>query len=353
MYNTFKLVYELTLRSSWKTTYVGLSQLGDIPDNGSLQSHITDHQTLDLLIRPFSPYSAPTPHTKSSFETKTSAINVPPSARGRYDIKQIRDDTLWLSEETGINEIDALRITVLECQTRPAQRVLLENSHVVANLQSSVGIDGLTGSLRSSILSRPLASEQDVSNPFDSSEARRQRLLLIYLSERRYILKASEYVVFAALFESSLHPEPTPSSNSKGKAPDRPWLQAEADLRSRSKPKAGWVEEVGSTVSTHWNLDGYVGDRNENFIVWAVDALESRMKNLENGSGWFREEGPLENIETAWVRNQVLEIIHIMQTILTLLDSSANLIRTDALIAWFRFVNRHSFFQGFDLVSTR
>ena len=352
MYNTFNLVYELTLRSSWKTTYAGLSQLGDITNNGSLKKHVTDHQTLDLLTRPFSPYSPPTSQTKSSFETKTSIINAPPSVEGRYDIKQIQDDTLWLSKETHINEIDALRIAVLEWQTRPAERLLQESPHEAADLQNSVAMNGLAGSLRSSVLSRPLASEEDPSNPFDSSQARRQRLLLTYLSERRYIIKTSEYVLFAALFENSLYKESTPSSNSKGKAPNRPWLDAESGSSSRSKGKAGWVEDVGNRVSAPWNLDGHVEDSTKNFIIFAVDALESRIENLENGSGWFHEEGSPENIETAWLGNQILEIIHIMETILTLVDSSSNLTRTDALIAWFRFAIKYRFFQGFDLVCT-
>lgn len=342
MYNTSNLVDELMLHSSWKTTYVGLSQLGDIPDNGSLKRHVTDHQTLDLLTRPFSPYSAPTPNTKSSFETKTAAINVPSSAQGRYDIKQIQEDTLWLSKQTYINEIDALRIAVLEWQTRPAQRLLRESRHEAAKLESSVGINGLAGSLRSSILSRPLALEQDASNAFDTLEARRQRLLLVYLSERRYILKTSEYVALAALFEISLHTKSTLKSNSKGKAP-------ESGPRARSEGKMGWVEEVGNKVSTYWNLNGRVKDSYKNFIVCAVDALESRIKNLQDGSGWSLDEGS-ENMEIAWVRNQILETIHIMQTILTILNSSTKLTRTDSLLAWFRFVDRCRFFQGFNLV---
>ncbi|MCJ1462634.1 hypothetical protein MMC07_001236 [Pseudocyphellaria aurata] len=333
---------------SWKTTYVGLSQLDHFPENGPLKRHLTDHQTLSLLTEPFSPFSLPTPRTKSSFETKTSAIHVPPSAQGRYDIKQIQDDALWLSKETHISETDALRITVLEWQSRPAQRLLRESSHEVANLQSSVGISGFAGSLRSSILSPTLASEQDASKAFVSSDARRQRLLLTYLSERRYILKTSEYVVFAAMFQTSLHAEPSPGSNRKGKAPDRPRLQAKLDP-SRSQGKAEWVAEVGNKILTHWNLDGQMEHTDKNFIVCAVDALEARIKDLEKGSGWFREAGSPEEIETAWVRNQILETVHIMQTTLTVLDSCTKLTRTDALIAWFRFVHKYGFFEGFDL----
>ena len=117
--------------------------------------------------------------------------------------------------------------------------------------------------------------------------------------------------------------------------------------------KAGWVEEVGNRVSKHWNLDGHVEGSNKNFVVSAVDALEARIKNLEDGSGWFKEEGSPENIEAAWGTNQILEMIHIMQTILTLLDSATKLTRTDALMAWFRFVHKCTFFQSFELVCTR
>lgn len=272
---------------------------------------------------------------------------------GRYDIKQIQDDSLWLSKETNINEIDALRIVVLEWQSRPAQRLLRESPHETADLQSPAGINGLAESPPSLVPLQPPELEQDASNAVDYSDARRQRILLIYLSERRYILKTSEYVVFAALFEASLYSEYTHISNSKGKAPDRPWLQPEPGLGSISKANHGWIEEVGNKVLKHWNLDGHVEDSKKNFIVWAVDALEARIKNLETGSGWFREDGPSEDIETAWAKNQILEIIHIMQTILTLLHSSAKLTRTDALIAWFRFVHKYKFFQGFDLVSTQ
>lgn len=331
---------------------MGLSQSDRILENDSLRTHLTDHQTLDLLSEPFVPFGLPSSRTKSSFETKTSAINVPPSAQGRYDIKQIQDDALWLSKETNISETDALRVTVLEWQTRPAQRLLRESSHEAANLKSSVGRSGLAGSLRSSILSPTLASEPDASNAFVSSEARRQRLLLTYLSERRYILKTSEYVVFAALFETLLHAEPNPSSNSKGKAPDRPWLQAESGPSS-PQGEAEWVAEVGNRILTHWNLDGHMESRHKNFIVCAVDVLETRTKDLEQGSGWFREEGSPEDIETAWARNQILEIIHIMQTILTVLVSSTKPTRTDALIAWFKFVDKYRFFEGFGLVCTR
>lgn len=326
----------LTTLSSWKTAYIGLSQLGDIPENGALKRHLTDYQTVDLLSRPFFPFSSPTSQTKSSFETKTSAINVSPSAQERYDIKEIQEDTLWLSKEAKISEIDALRIAVLEWQTRPTQRLLRDSSYDESHdLRSTVEIGGISASLRGSVFFRPLLLKQDTVNAFDSPEERRQRLSYIYLSERRYILKASEHVVSSALFDTSPTAE-SDSPTSEGTKLRRP----------------GWVGEIGAQLLTAWNLQGVVQGSGGNFIIDAVNAIQSRIDTLAGVSGWFQEQEGQEQFEIAWGRNQILEIIHIMQVTLTLLDSSTQLTRTDALLAWFRFVSKHGFFEDFELVCT-
>ena len=125
---------------SWKTTYVALSQLNPEADNTSLRRHLTDPQTIYLLARSTSPYSAPTLQTKSTFDTKTSSVHVPPSGNPRYDIGQIKEDTLWLSKETKIDEVSALRIAVLEWQTRPAVQLLRGNLvDEIAPLANGIG----------------------------------------------------------------------------------------------------------------------------------------------------------------------------------------------------------------------
>lgn len=297
---------------------------------------MTDYQTVDLLTRPFSPFSEPTTQTKSSFETKTSAINVSPSAHGRYDIKEIQEDTLRLSKEAKISETEALRIVVLEWQTRPSQRMLRDNPYNESHdLRSTVGNGGTTASLRGSVLSRPPGLKQDTANAFDSPEDRRERLSYIYLSERRYILKACEHLIFNALFEASLDAESDPTT-SAGKKPYQP----------------GWVREIGNQILTVWNLHDVAQGSGKSFIIDAVNALQSRLDNLARGSAWFQEQEPQEHIEVAWGRNQVLETIHIMQIMLTLLNSSTHLARIDALLSWFRFASKYGFFENFELVGT-
>ena len=287
---------------------------------------------MDLLTRPFTPFSIATSQTKSSFETKPSAFNIPPSVHGRYDIKEIQEDTLWLSKEAKISEIEALRIAVLEWQTRPAQRLLQDSpSDESRDLRSTVGISGSAASLRGSILSRPPGLMQDKANAFDSPEERRQRLSNIYLSERRYILKTSEYLIFNAWYEEQSDPAAAPGMEPR---------------------KLGWVREIGNRIILAWNVYGLVQESANNFVFESVNAIESRIDNLARGSGWSQEQEPQEHIEVAWGRNQILEMIHIMQTMLTLLNSSNMLTSTDALLAWFRFVNKYGFFENFQLVST-
>lgn len=224
---------------------------------------------------------------------------------------------------------------MLEWQTGPAERLLLDTPYDdAADYRKTVSVNRLAASFRRSTQTRPLSSDQDASNTFDSTEARRDRLLSIYLSERRYILKTSEHLLSIAVFENAQPgklPEPSPGSKSKGKSPERPG-------------RSDWVEEVGNDICATWNVDGLMEDSGENFIVAAVNALQFRVDSMERGSGWFEQE-PRETIEAAWERNQSLEMIHIMQAMLTLLNSSTNVTRCDSLATWFRFIAKYNFLQ--------
>ena len=320
---------------SWKNTFVALSQLGGERDNGILKRHLTDPQTIAILARAFSPYSAPTSQTKSSFETKTSAINVTPSPHAHYDIKQIKDDTLWLSNETNIDEVAALRITLLEWQTRSAVQLLRGSpGDQATNLTGARGINQLQASVfdpGSSLLAKSSYLE-DNEPSFDDNKARYQRLLETYLSERRYILKTSEYVTFAALCNGI-------------DVPDKATTQA--------KRKPDWLDEVGSSVLSSWSVEEGSKTRNKSLIIGAVESLRARFEALGEGSGWLANEGVQENIELAWGRNQLVETIHILQILLNVLEFSPILLKAHAVLAWFRLMSECGFFEVLQLVSIR
>ncbi|CAD6584132.1 MAG: hypothetical protein ASARMPREDX12_001537 [Alectoria sarmentosa] len=316
---------------SWKTTYVALSQLNGGADNGSLRQHLTDPQTIHLLAHSFLPYSAPTPQTKSTFDTKTSSIHVPSSGNPRYDIGQIKEDTLWLSKETKIDEVSALRIAVLEWQTRPAVQ-LLRGSLVdeIAPLANGIGGSHLQASFSgatSSVFSKSSGLGTNAPAPFNNAGPRRRRLLETYLSERRYILKISEYVTFAA------------SCKALNRSPNIATNQA-----------SNWMEEVGTEVISTWKGDEPTQSKSKNFIAEAVDALRSRMESLMRGSGWPSDESQQEDIELAWARNQILEMIHVMQILLIRLDLSLTKPMTpDLILPWYRLMNECGFFNSLQL----
>ena len=264
---------------------------------------------------------------------------------GQYDVKQIREDALWLSKETSIDEISALRIVVLEWQTRPAAQLLRGFSdEETSTMQDVVGGTSLQASLlapKSSFAAGSGTLQERSINRFNDADPRHLRLLEIYLSERRYILKVSEYLVYHALHADAPEDE----------------ARSENGTYGHSAEGSGWVAEVGSSILASWNLrespkgKEVTKGSGKHFLIDAVSALQSRLDSLEKGSGWYRDEGIREEVEEAWSTNQILEMAHIMQIMIDLLGGTSPSIRSDTVLAWFRFVSRYGFMDQFELVS--
>ena len=315
--------------SSWKTVYTALSQLDNPLGNSQLRYHLATSETFDILSEPFAPFPTPSGQTKSSFETKTSAINVPPLPHGRYDIKQIQEDTRWLSKETNIDELSALRIVVLEWQSRPVFNLLKgDATEKGAKFKQTLGWNSLQ--FPSSQLQFGSTSS-DISNENPSGEVgnRKARLLNIYLSERRYIIKTCEHLLFAALCRI-------------------------VPITENQKPKGQetWIETLGNRIVLAWDVGDKSKSSRKDFFVVAVEALQSRLQGLETGSGWLNDESSQEEIDMTWAKHQLLEIIDILQIMLKLLEPKQDLTRSDAFLAWFRLMGSCSFFENFEPVSS-
>ena len=247
---------------------------------------------------------------------------------------------MWLSKETAIDEISSLRIVVVEWQMRAANQLLQGYSEVEAATQQGVPMGrGLGSSFLGSASSTMTAVQSLKSSDdgtFDSARSRRLRLLDLYLSERRYVLKTCEYIIFSVLCKSALNDEGS---------------YDEAEHESLNTPI--WVEQVGNKILTSWNLQGVMKASNKNFIVDAIEAIVSRVGGLERGSEWLKDEGSHEELEVAWSRNQILETVHIMQIILVVIESSPKLMRSDTITSWFRLMSRYSYFEQFLPVSQK
>ena len=307
----------------------------NISPDGSLERHLTDAYTVELLKKCFLPYPQPGPQTKSSFETKTSAINVTPSAQGRCDIKQIQDDALWLSNEANIDEVSALRITILEWQNRPAAQ-LLQWSSVETKSGAGSSIYGLRSQAglaqsRSTLFSNSTTPSTPNAAAPASEVGRRLRLFETYLSERHFVIKVCRHVVFTALYETR-DGEIAGSQKSNELLPN-------------------WISEVGQEILTSWDIQGVFDVTGHNIFVSSTDALRSRLDALQQGSQWFKDQEAQEFVEAAWGDSQTLELLSIMELMVVLLTSCKKLPRSDALVAWFMLMEDHRFFDSFEPVS--
>lgn len=257
-----------------------------------------------------------------------------PSVHGEYEINEIKDDALWLSKETGIDELAALRIVIQEWQGRPAARLLVGFSEEeTVGLQDVARVNGFGRSflgLQSAFM--PTASGD--SDEFTLAINQRRRLIEIYLSERRYILKVCQWLVHACFQARAL----ATTSRAKG------------TVTSNPQERSNWVVEVGESILNTENTTGGAAITRDDRMLECIDALQARVEDLQLGSGLFKSEGGREDVEEAWFNNYVLESTHIMGLLFLIIDSSSEITVSRVALAWFRFANRHGFFEQFDAV---
>ncbi|KAL8725135.1 MAG: hypothetical protein Q9166_007539 [cf. Caloplaca sp. 2 TL-2023] len=316
---------------SWKTTCIGLEQLEGAPADESLERHLTDTQTVELLKSTLLPHPPSTGQTKSTFETKTSAINVVPSSQGRYDIKQLQDDTLWLSAKASLDEVAALRIVILEWQTRPAfqlqQSSLADGAPAVGGSFSGSRFQPALSNSRSTDALWSTTNGVLSADSLNSEDSRRKRLFSIYLDERRYRFKACRYLLSTASLQSD-----------------------DGATRSSRHPASmpHWVEEVGSEILKSWDIHGDSQLLGKNVIISGIEVLRSRIRSLEEGCGWFPNDDLQEPIEAAWCESQILEMLAVLDIMLVILVIFDRLSRADVVLSWFRLMNDYGFFEVFE-----
>lgn len=288
---------------------------------------------LQLLGRPYNPYSyTPNTPTKSTFETKTAAINVTPTTKRDYEITEIKEDALWLSKEAEIDELSALRLVVLEYQTRSAAQLQSDFSDEERIfLQEAAG----NGSVElSSTLPRTklaVAVSDELTADLDSKDIRRVRALRLYLSERRYLIKCTGLFLQTALDQQN-----------------DPAEEAEQDHGGEST--ALWARHVGADLLVSL---GKAGRTMHDCLTDSIRSLRDKFKGLDKGSGWLKEEGGREDLEIDWLCNILVEAIHTMEIIIRILDKQNHIPSSDAVLDWFRFASTYGFFDQFEHVCGR
>jgi nuclear pore complex protein Nup188 len=285
---------------------------------------------LQLLGRPHNPYSyTPNTPTKSTFETKTAAINVTPTTKKDYEITEIKEDSLWLSKEAEIDEISALRLVVLEYQTRSAAQLqsdFSDEERIFLQEAAGNGSVELSSTLPRTKLAGPDSDERAVD--FDSKDIRRVRALRLYLSERRYLLKCAGLFLQAALDQQN-----------------NPVEETERDQGGESN--VSWIRHVGADFLV--SLEKASRSMHD-CLIDSIRSLRDKFKGLDKGSGWLKQEGSREDLEIDWLCNIVVEAVNTMEIIFRILDKQNCIPSSEAVLDWFRFVSTYGFFDQFEHV---
>ena len=302
----------------WKTVYYAITdEAFDHSDPElPLRSFLANNEVKSLLSAPLDVFLPPSAQTKSSFEQKTSAINVTPSANSRYDLKQIKEDALWLSEAVSVDQVSALRVAVVECQDRAAARLLSPfTEDELAGIREAAGNTKYSTTLPLSILSQP-ADPEDVKKEFESENARRKRLLDTYLVERSSFLAAFNIVIQAArLFQAR-----------------------ENEISSESLKEPTWLEALGLELVKDFGKSNV-------FLSHSVEVIQKTIEDFEKGCGGFTDNATKEEIDIPWGRGLLAQVVHTAESIFDLVVSNPEATSSKNLLDWFRLVTNHKYFS--------
>ena len=308
-----------------------MSHLNPNDENESIKKFLSDPQTLALLFQPIAPFSSPSNQSKSSFDTKTSPINVAQKEHSQYDIDEIKEDTLWLSKTVQIDELAALRIVVLEWQTKSAAQLLQSRSLKPVPDPGQTLNQSITG--HGSVLAKSQSQGQGAPK-FSTELVRKSRLLDLFLQERRYLLKCAEFILSFALHDT-----------------------AEREAGGAESLAAGetqWLTDIGLDLLGQWSQEATVSSKKprqgKGFLIEATTAIQTRITKLGEGSGWAVSETIQTDIEILWGTNQAIEIVHVMQIMQDLLQSTTTITNADIIVPWFRLMSEVAFLEGFQLV---
>lgn len=239
---------------SWKSIFARLTS--PIPPSPattfSLTAFLTSPTSIDSLASCHTPFPPSSPASKADFEKRTAPINFTaadqPVASGPGNelpgIAELKDAALELSKSLDIDEVGALRIVVLEYQSRPGA------SLISADASSGEGAQGsfvTENTLRASEL---VSGEEKKENVFLSRVS-------VYMSERRYIIKTAAFLVRAAICADRK---------------DNIWREVGRRFAVEGiVEKGGLAGKVVDAIGQRWN-EGRKGG--EGLPVWVMSRLE-------------------------------------------------------------------------------
>ena len=299
-------------------------------DNGHISAFLSSPESIELLDHSLSPFSRPSAKSKTELESRTAAIHVETTPKGSFDLQEIKADAQWLSQTAKIDEISALRITVLEWQNRPATRLTTNFSNEeTSSIQSAAGADNLGVSVAGPNLASILRPTADTTvSSFNNEANRRLRLRSLYLSERSHLLKTCRKLLVLFFHDAS--------SKSSSALP--------------SGAESGWkatLSAIGATLfQKSCNGDGLAV-----FLEECMGAIRNRLQDLETSGGWLGAEESTEETENIWRTTLVEEVVHILQIMFHQLRASTDVASGKLLASWLDLMADFGFLESLQVVS--
>lgn len=273
----------------------------------------------DLLRKPWTAFPPPNASSKSAFDTKTAAINVTSVANGKFDLAEIKDDALYLSQFLKIHELSALRIVVQEFQSRPRDELLLGLREEEAASLSN--IMGTSSSLSMGVQILRLAKSEEEYKRFASNDGRRDRQARTCLSEREYLLRTS-----GLLYQLSLHHERT-----KG--------QGIVD---------GIENQFLASLGDFLSLTSVDCEADDEYLMGFLNALGSKIDELSKDNQSAEDH----RLGVEYAESIMTESVCYMEIIFQFLDSAVALPTSQVVLRWFQIFAPYDFLDLFSSVGS-
>ena len=234
-----------------------------------------------------------------------------------------------------MSEVVALRLVVLEWQHRPTTKLRcgfteVERASLREIQRSTVSrIPTQTDGEFSFIKTRVIGDGADT--PFLSDQRRRMRILDEWFVERRAVLAVHELVM----------------GNVLASAP--PEIEDLFDLSNQSTDRLPPLERFGQHIIRTQKAANVPNSTTQ--VTLCIEKLEKSIGSLNSGSGLFRGEGGRDDVEDAWTRVHVEEMIHVMNIAFLHIRSIRRVFSSAVVLKWLRFAAQYDFLERFESVS--
>lgn len=304
---------------SWKHVATALSDFtGQRQTSSPIIDFFDDEYVHGLLNDPATVFAPPSTATTEDFETKTAPINVTSAFNDQVDIKTVKEDVKWLSNNAKLNLVAALRVVVAEIQARPSRHLTgALSSQDASNLQDAAGLsNGQGSSFLAGLGAATAADAEDIWADFEKPEAKKRRIFETYLSERRHFMMAVDYAYSVKIY---------------GRLP----IYASVEGNLSQIYRLSLPEQAKDEIDT--------------LLPVFLETVAKRMDMIETGLSGFTDDALLlvEDMDMAFFSTLLTEAIHAMSVILQLADKLGDGFPPAAAVSsWFSTMGKFAFFSG-------